>query len=130
MTKPTCGKCGGVMTPQNASVRPELFLHDACLPDELKPQTPTTLSEEPTGPQTHEEAKWFHEGYLCGLTVYARESGHSTLKSENELLRKLMDEQGRQTIEAFEKIARRSMEMTGGSTYSFSWKEEPVPEGF
>jgi hypothetical protein len=37
MTEPTCGKCGGMMTPQNARQRPELFLHDACLPDELKP---------------------------------------------------------------------------------------------
>lgn len=35
--EPRCGKCGGVMTPQNAKVRPELFLHDACLPEELRP---------------------------------------------------------------------------------------------
>ena len=31
-----CGKCGGEMTPENAKVHPELFLHDECLPDELK----------------------------------------------------------------------------------------------
>lgn len=35
--KPLCGKCGEVMTPENARMRPELFLHDACLPDELRP---------------------------------------------------------------------------------------------
>lgn len=34
---PTCGKCGREMTPQNARIRPELFLHDACLPPELMP---------------------------------------------------------------------------------------------
>ncbi len=37
-TQPTCGKCGQEMTRDNAKLRPELFLHDACLPDELKPQ--------------------------------------------------------------------------------------------
>jgi hypothetical protein len=35
--EPKCGKCGGVMTPKDSKIRPELFLHDACLPDELKP---------------------------------------------------------------------------------------------
>ena len=34
--EPHCGRCGGLMTPQNARHRPELFLHDACLLDELK----------------------------------------------------------------------------------------------
>lgn len=102
--QPKCGKCGKVMTPQNASIRPELFLHDDCLPDELKPQTPTTASQESPGPQTHEEARQFHEGFLSGLTVYARERGDSTLKSKNELLRRLMDEQGWKTIETFEKL--------------------------
>lgn len=33
---PTCGKCGGVMTPENAKIRPELFLHDKCLPEEFQ----------------------------------------------------------------------------------------------
>ncbi len=37
--EPTCGKCGEVMTPADSRIRPELFLHDACLPDELKPAT-------------------------------------------------------------------------------------------
>ncbi len=35
---PNCGKCGLEMTPENARHRPELFLHDDCLPDDLKPQ--------------------------------------------------------------------------------------------
>ncbi len=33
---PVCASCGKPMTPQNARQRPELFLHDACLPDSLK----------------------------------------------------------------------------------------------
>jgi hypothetical protein len=36
-TEPTCGACGGIMTPANARQHPELFLHDRCLPDELRP---------------------------------------------------------------------------------------------
>lgn len=35
-SSPTCAKCGKVMTPQNARVRPELFLCDECLPEELR----------------------------------------------------------------------------------------------
>ena len=38
MNEPTCGKCGGIMTPQDSRIHPEFFLHDACLPDELKPK--------------------------------------------------------------------------------------------
>lgn len=33
----------------------------------------------------------FHNGYIAGLTAYARENGHSTLKSENYLLKILME---------------------------------------
>lgn len=33
---PNCAKCGLAMTPENSKRRPELFLHDDCLPDELK----------------------------------------------------------------------------------------------
>jgi len=36
--EPTCGKCGVVMTPEDARLRPELFLHDGCLPDEFLPE--------------------------------------------------------------------------------------------
>lgn len=45
--QPTCGKCGGVMTPGDSRLRPELFLHDACLPDDLKPVAtqPTTCPQ-------------------------------------------------------------------------------------
>lgn len=58
------------------------------------------------GPQTHEEAKCFHQGFISGLTVYARESGHSTLRTVNELLRRLMDDQGFKTIETYELLGR------------------------
>lgn len=40
MSEPLCGKCGKVMTPKNARHRPELFLHDECLPYELTPPAP------------------------------------------------------------------------------------------
>ncbi len=109
MAEPTCVKCGKVMTPENARLRPELFLHDGCLPDELKPQVMTTASKEWEGPKTHEEAQMFHQGFISGLTVYARERGDSTLRRENELLRRLMDEQGWKTIESYEKIAGVSL---------------------
>jgi len=36
-TTPLCAECGETMTPQNARIHPEFFLHDACLPDELRP---------------------------------------------------------------------------------------------
>jgi hypothetical protein len=32
MDRPTCGKCGQVMTPEDSRIHPEWFLHDACLP--------------------------------------------------------------------------------------------------
>lgn len=35
---PTCAKCGMPMNPANSKIRPELFLHDACLPTELAQQ--------------------------------------------------------------------------------------------
>lgn len=37
MTEPTCGKCGKIMTLADSLISPELFLHDAYLPEELKP---------------------------------------------------------------------------------------------
>lgn len=30
--QPICGKCGEVMTPETATIHPEYFLHDRCLP--------------------------------------------------------------------------------------------------
>jgi hypothetical protein len=36
VAEPICGKCRKVMTPENASERPELFLHDECLPKEFR----------------------------------------------------------------------------------------------
>lgn len=42
----------------------------------------------------------FYSGYIAGLTAYARECGHSTLKSDNDLLRRLMDEGKVAAVEA------------------------------
>lgn len=36
MDEPVCGKCGKVMTPRDSRIHPEMFLHDACLPDMLR----------------------------------------------------------------------------------------------
>lgn len=106
MSEPMCGKCGKAMTPDNARIRPELFLHDECLPEELKPQTTVgTCSTGSPEPKTREEAKWFHDGFISGLTVYAREKGDSTLKRQNDLLRRLMDEQGQKTGDMWDKIS-------------------------
>lgn len=33
MDRPTCGKCGEVMTPENSRLHPEWFLCDGCLPN-------------------------------------------------------------------------------------------------
>lgn len=57
------------------------------------------------GPQTHEEARQFHEGFLSGATAYACAVGHSTLKSNNPKLCEVFDAQGWRTIETFEKLA-------------------------
>ena len=64
--------------------------------------------EDWAGPQTHEEARCYHNGVLGGLTAYARERGDSTLKSENDLLRRLMDEAGFSTIEIFERLQAKA----------------------
>lgn len=34
-TRPICGKCGKPMSPEDSTIHPELFMHDACLPTEL-----------------------------------------------------------------------------------------------
>ena len=70
-----------------------------------KVMEPTVSAGPSPGPQTHEEAVQFNEGFLAGLTAYAREKGESTLTKENELLRRLANEQGWKTIETFERIA-------------------------
>ncbi len=44
MSRPMCGKCGLEMTPQNARIHPEFFLHDSCLPEELSIGKAETLS--------------------------------------------------------------------------------------
>ena len=109
MSEPTCGKCGQAMTPANARLRPELFLHDECLPDDLKPRVMAVASQESPGPQTIEEATCFHEGYLAGATAYAAAIGHSGLKSENEVLRALFEKHGWETIETFERLTGRTV---------------------
>ena len=66
------------------------------------------VSTEPwAGPQSHEEARCLHEGFIAGLTAYARESGHSTLRRDNDLLRRLMDEHGWKTIETYEALSQK-----------------------
>lgn len=45
MEQPKCGKCGKVMTPENSKIHPEYFLHDACLPDDLRPDPKTCKHE-------------------------------------------------------------------------------------
>jgi len=67
---------------------------------------PATTTQDWAGPQTHEEANCYHQGFIGGLTVYARERGESTLKSQNPLLARLMDEQGFSTIETFERLSQ------------------------
>ncbi len=56
------------------------------------------------GPQTLEEARQFHEGFLSGATSYARAVGHSTLKRDNPKLAEVFDAKGWKTVETFEKL--------------------------
>jgi hypothetical protein len=64
---------------------------------------PTNASEGPKNPLSYEEAKWFHEGFLCGATAYAGDVGHSQLPTKNPNLRRVFDNQGWKTIEAYER---------------------------
>lgn len=57
------------------------------------------------GVKSVDEARAFHEGYIAGLTAYARACGHSGLKSENGQLAMLMHDQGWKTLEAFEALS-------------------------
>lgn len=104
---PRCGKCGRAMTPKDSRIHPEFFLHDACLPDELKPQPEpmAVASHGPDAPKTTDEARFFHDGFLAGVTAYAGAVGHSQLKSDNPNLRELFDAQGWRTIETYEKLS-------------------------
>lgn len=78
-------------------------------PSDDKPQLPSSAFQPlcSTGqqlqPLSYEEAKWLHEGFLAGATVYATACGHSALKSDNEILRKVFDEQGYKTLTALER---------------------------
>lgn len=72
--------------------------------DVNKLQEPTHGVCDAPGPQTAAEAKQFYDGFRSGITAYAREIGHSTLKSNNPLLARLLDEIGLETIELFERF--------------------------
>ena len=76
--------------------------------DEQKSVKQCTQSEQSPGPQTIEEAQCAYQGYIAGLTAYAREKGDSTLKRDNEILRRLMDQAGWETIEKLEAIAAKA----------------------
>lgn len=62
-------------------------------------------TQEWSGPQTIEEAQAFHHGFSSGATTYAVCAGDHGLKSENERLRRILDDQGFRTLEALEQIA-------------------------
>ena len=80
------------------------------------------------GPQTHDEAQAYHQGFVAGLTAFAMESGYSTIRSREELLRKLKDEQGWKTLDTFEQISakRNALEF---SELDGARCEHGIPEG-
>lgn len=74
--------------------------------DEVEgPEPMAVATYGPEAPKTHEEARFFHDGFLAGATAYAAAVGHPCLKSDNEKLREVFDTQGWRTIETFEKLA-------------------------
>ncbi len=84
--------------------KPEISGND--IADEIEAERVMAVSAQAApGPQTHEEAHQFHEGFLAGATAYAAAVGHSTLKSGNPKLCEVFDKQGWRTIETFEKLA-------------------------
>jgi hypothetical protein len=56
------------------------------------------------GPQSANEARWFYEGFLAGVTAYAAAAGHSGLKRDNPTLAKLIDDRAWETIGLFERF--------------------------
>lgn len=78
MSEPVCGKCGKVMTPQNAFMRPELFLHDDCLPDEYKPTTRPLPLKEYLGDSVYAE----FDGFTVTLYLDNGEGRHSEIVLE------------------------------------------------
>lgn len=69
----------------------------------------TYANAEPAVPATADEVQFYHNGFIAGLTAYAREKGDSCLKSDNALLKRLMDEQGWKTIESFEQVTNQAI---------------------
>ena len=65
----------------------------------------TVAAQESPGPQTHEEARQFYEGFLAGATAYCAAVGHSCLKADNSKLNEVFDAQAWKTIELFEELA-------------------------
>lgn len=70
----------------------------------MSSENATTTTQDWEGPKTLDEANCYHQGFIGGLTAYAREKGDSTLKSKNELLRRMMDDQGWKTVETLERL--------------------------
>ena len=83
-----------------------LIRRTEAMSDEILTLEPkATAATDSPGPQTQDEARQFHEGFLAGATAYCAAVGHSGLKSENPQLRDVFQAQGWRTLESFEKLA-------------------------
>lgn len=94
---PNCAKCGLAMSPENAKRRPELFLHDSCLPDELKEAYD---SVEPAHERIVTEAE-----HLAGRLKYL-ESLHRLRQESGITAAMLRDGRAKGFIDAFQQILR------------------------
>lgn len=56
------------------------------------------------GPQTTDEVHHFHQGFLAGATAYAVAAGHSGIKTKNDVLKKVFEEQSWKTFDEFERV--------------------------
>jgi hypothetical protein len=52
----------------------------------------------------YRDALLFENGFVAGLRAYARGKGEPTGRLDNELLRRLADEQGRQTLKVIGRL--------------------------
>lgn len=71
-------------------------------------------AQEWSGPKTIEEVQVYLQGFIGGATAYARVRGDSTLKTGNNILGKLIEEQGWRTVEAMESIMAATDEDCSG----------------
>lgn len=62
-----------------------------------------TFSKDPPKPRSFEEAQQFHAGFQAGATAYAAMLGHSCLRSDNQELRAVLDCQGWETLNNYER---------------------------